>query len=84
MQHLEAFDWLEMCSRTGQMDDNQLPRANLQLPSHEHEKPSHKVHSNHQQLKQAQPIYDVVPAMDLNGFYVFQKHNCRKEKHLEL
>lgn len=84
MQHLEAFDWLEMCSRTGQMDDNQLPRANLQLPSHEHEKPSHKVHSNHQQLKQAQPIYDVVPAMDLNVFYVFQKHNCRKEKHLEL
>lgn len=59
-----------------QTDDNQLPKANLQLAFHVYEKPSHMVHSTHQQRRQALPIYGVVPAKESCVFSVFLKHNC--------
>ena len=58
------------------MDDNQQPKANSQQASRGHEKPSHMVHLNHQQLRQDQPIYAVVPEMEEHVFFVFPKHNC--------
>ena len=60
------------------MNDNQQPKANSQWGSHVHDKPSHMVHLNHQQLRQDQPIYAVVPEMEQHAFFVFPKRNCKK------
>lgn len=62
------------------MDGSQLPKANLQQVFHVHEKPSHMVHLNHLQLKQDQPIYDVVPEMEEHAFSVFLKRSCQTRK----
>lgn len=60
-----------------QMDDSQLPKANLQVAFHVCEKPSHKVHSIHPGQKQAQPKYGVVPVMGWHASSAFQIHNYR-------
>lgn len=78
MQHHEAFDWSEKYSKMVQMDDNQLPRANLQLAFHVHEKSSRMVHSTHPRQKQVLPRYAAVPVMEEHVFFLFLKHNCAK------
>lgn len=47
-----------------QKDGNQLPTANLQQASHEHEKPFHMGHLNHQEQMPTLQLYNVVLAMD--------------------